>query len=75
MSAELRRAQNAYLRGLVRRARSVRCPLCKARKGAFCVNVDPSPSARRGPIAGTHWERRNEAKRRGILAGRWWGRP
>jgi hypothetical protein len=64
LRARLRRDLRAYHADLLARVLRVRCPRCNAVPSERCRGTF-------GPIQGTHWSRNNEAKRVGLLKGRW----
>lgn len=65
MSAELREQMKKYNEALLERVRVVGCERCGARGG------EPCTGASRRRIKACHWVRHNEAKRQGLLKGRW----
>ncbi len=65
MPPQLRQLSRDYLRGLAERTRKVPCPRCGAPRGKPCMGSTGRTTA------GCHWDRSNEAKRRGLVGGRW----
>jgi hypothetical protein len=67
-SLMFRMEQRKYLEGLLHRVRMVECSVCGAKKREPCV----SRQGRSGKWC--HGDRHNEAKRVGLLAGRWFNK-
>jgi hypothetical protein len=65
MSARLRQEMKRYNEGLLRRVLRAACPHCKAKPGKPCRGTTGWPTK------GTHTSRHNEAKRVGLIHGRW----
>ena len=63
ISAAGREALRAYQKDLLRRVRKVRCPTCWVGLGKPCWHQGKSRTW-------CHYQRRNEAKRRGFVKGR-----
>lgn len=64
-NTRLRRELAAYRQDLLWRVLQVACPRCKAKPCELCSNQ------RGHKTSNSHWVRHNEAKRVGILKGRW----
>lgn len=67
MPAKLRQLQKEYNADLLARVLKAPCPYCGAKPGQPCKS-----QYRRGNIAGAHWHRTNESKRRGYVQGKVW---
>lgn len=66
-SLTLRLEAKRYREELLKRIREVACPQCGAKPGAPCV-------AKGRPGNWTHAWRNNEAKKAGLVKGRWYAR-
>ena len=71
MTRALRLQLQGYMRGLLSRVRRVRCPLCGARPQKPCRARWNGQGAPRD-VKWCHGARHNEAKRVGLLQGRWY---